>query len=167
MSFSLFLRGLVGVLLVFAVTTYLITGSLWSTFIQTVICAVLVQIGYFAAVLFLVWRSGAARKDEVSMPKSEAAQGLATDEEPAAEVGQPARRAALGPSLGPTPWLEIASRTCEQSIVSSRRSCCFGSSAANRIDGVRSERHHARSLCHHRCQGCGSNHTARGSVGPA
>ena len=66
----------------FAVTTYLITGSLWTTFIQTVICAVLVQVGYFAAVLFLVWRSGAARKDEVSMPKSEAAQGLATDEEP-------------------------------------------------------------------------------------
>ena len=87
MSFLLFLRGFVGALLVFAVTTYVITGSLWSTFIQTVVCAVLVQIGYFAAVLFLVWRSRAARKDEVSMPKSEAAQGLATDEVPAAEVG--------------------------------------------------------------------------------
>ena len=57
MSFTLFLRGLVVVLLVFAITTYLITGSLWSTFIQTVICAILVQVGYFAAVLFLVWRS--------------------------------------------------------------------------------------------------------------
>jgi exopolysaccharide production repressor protein len=87
MSFSLFLRGLVGVLLVFAVTTYLITGSFWTTFIQTVICAVLVQVGYFAAVTFLVWRSGASQNSETG-PQSEAAQGLAKDEAPAGEVGR-------------------------------------------------------------------------------
>jgi exopolysaccharide production repressor protein len=57
MSFLLFLRGAIGVLLVFAITTYVVTQSLWTTFIQTMICAVLLQIGYFAAVLFLVWRS--------------------------------------------------------------------------------------------------------------
>lgn len=62
MSFLLFLRGLICVLLVFAITTYLLTHSLWSTFIQTVICAVLLQAGYFAAVLFLVWRREGSRK---------------------------------------------------------------------------------------------------------
>lgn len=55
MSFVLFFRGLVGVLVVFAITTYIVTQSLWTTFVQTVICAVLLQIGYFAAVLFMVW----------------------------------------------------------------------------------------------------------------
>ncbi|MBS3648591.1 exopolysaccharide production repressor protein [Pseudaminobacter sp. 19-2017] len=57
MSFLLFLRGLVGVLLVVAITTYVMTQSLWTTFVQTLICAVLIQVGYFAVVLFLVWRS--------------------------------------------------------------------------------------------------------------
>jgi exopolysaccharide production repressor protein len=56
MSFVLFFRGLVGVLVVFAITTYIVTQSFWTTFVQTVICAVLLQIGYFAAVLFMVWR---------------------------------------------------------------------------------------------------------------
>jgi exopolysaccharide production repressor protein len=88
MSFPLFLRGLVGALLVFALATYLITGSIWYTIVQTVICAVLVQIGYFAAVLFLVWRSGAAQKDDAGTPKGEAAQGLAKDEKPAGEVAR-------------------------------------------------------------------------------
>ena len=87
MSFSLFLRGLVGVLLVFAVATYLITGSAWTALIQTVICAVLVQVGYFAAVLFLVWRSGATENKETTA-KSEAAHGLAKDETPAGEAGR-------------------------------------------------------------------------------
>ena len=67
MSFLLFLRGLIGVLLVFAITTYVVTQSLWTAFTQTVICAVLLQIGYFAAVLFLVWRSAGTRKIEESM----------------------------------------------------------------------------------------------------
>jgi exopolysaccharide production repressor protein len=62
MSFSLFLRGLLGVLVVFAIANYLITQSLWATFIQTVICAVIIQVGYFVAVLFMVWRSDSAQK---------------------------------------------------------------------------------------------------------
>ena len=57
MSFLLFLRGLIGVLVAFAVVTYLMTHSLWTTFIHTVICGVLIQIGYFVAVLFLVQRT--------------------------------------------------------------------------------------------------------------
>jgi exopolysaccharide production repressor protein len=56
-SFLLFLRGLVGVLVAFAIVTFLVTHSLWTTLIQTAICGILIQIGYFAVVLFLVWRS--------------------------------------------------------------------------------------------------------------
>jgi exopolysaccharide production repressor protein len=88
MSFLLFLRGLVGMLLVFAVTTYVVTQSLWTTFIQTVICAVLAQIGYFAAVLFRVWRSADTRKIEDSSAKNESAQGSPTKDQPAGKVGR-------------------------------------------------------------------------------
>jgi exopolysaccharide production repressor protein len=83
MSFALFLRGFVIVLVVFAITTYVVTGSPWTTFIQTVICAVLIQIGYFVAVLFLVWRSP---KTQAEAPKSEANQGLPKEQQPAANV---------------------------------------------------------------------------------
>jgi exopolysaccharide production repressor protein len=86
MSFPLFLRGFLGVLVVFALTTYLFTGSLWSTFIQTAICAVLIQIGYFAAVLFMVWRSTGTQKAEA--PMGEAAPGLSKEEQPAASVAR-------------------------------------------------------------------------------
>lgn len=51
-----------GVLIAFAVTTYMLTGSVYTTLIQTVICAVLVQVGYFCAVLFLVWKARKAEK---------------------------------------------------------------------------------------------------------
>jgi exopolysaccharide production repressor protein len=95
MSLTLFLRGLVVVVLVFAITTYLITGSLWSTFIQTVICAILVQAGYFAAVLFLVWRSDRRQKGEAGVVKSEA-----TDEQSTAKVGELHSRL---PGAGPSP----------------------------------------------------------------
>jgi len=57
MSFVLFLRGFIGVLVVFAIVTYSVTQSLWTTFINTIICAVIIQIGYFLAILVLVWRS--------------------------------------------------------------------------------------------------------------
>ncbi|RWA70962.1 exopolysaccharide production repressor protein [Mesorhizobium sp.] len=67
MSFLLFLRGLIIVLLAFAISTYLLTGSLWSTIVQTAICGILIQIGYFVAVLLLVWRSVS---EESEIPKS-------------------------------------------------------------------------------------------------
>lgn len=59
MPFLLFLRGFIGVLIAFAVTTYFITQSVWTTVVQTLICAVVIQIGYFVAVLFMVWRAPA------------------------------------------------------------------------------------------------------------
>lgn len=55
---------MIGALVVFAIVTYGMTGSLWTTFIQTLVCAVLVQIGYFIAVLALVWKAGRDRKRE-------------------------------------------------------------------------------------------------------
>jgi exopolysaccharide production repressor protein len=57
MSFLLFFRGLVAVLVVFGVVTYLMTHSIWTTLVQTAICAVLIQLGYFAAVLYMVRRT--------------------------------------------------------------------------------------------------------------
>ncbi|RWI30084.1 MAG: hypothetical protein E5X43_01830 [Mesorhizobium sp.] len=57
MSFLLFLRGLIIVLSAFAISIYLLTDSLWATFVQTLICGILIQIGYFVAVMLLVWRS--------------------------------------------------------------------------------------------------------------
>jgi exopolysaccharide production repressor protein len=88
MSFLLFLRGLIGMLLVFAITTYVVTQSFWTTFIQTVVCAVLAQIGYFAAVLFFVWRSAGTRKIEESTAKNETVQGSPTKDQPSGKVGR-------------------------------------------------------------------------------
>ncbi len=47
---------MVTVLVVFAVSSYLINGSIMTAFIQTVICTVIIQTGYFIGVLFLVRR---------------------------------------------------------------------------------------------------------------
>ncbi|CDN49602.1 exopolysaccharide production repressor protein [Neorhizobium galegae] len=49
-------------LIVFAVAAYLITGSFYTAVIQTLICAVLIQAGYFAAVLYLVRREKQIRE---------------------------------------------------------------------------------------------------------
>jgi exopolysaccharide production repressor protein len=56
MSFPRFLIGMVSVLLVFAVSTFAMSGSLGSTLLQTLICAVLLQVGYFLVILVLVAR---------------------------------------------------------------------------------------------------------------
>lgn len=50
-----------GTLIVFAIATYFLTHSLSITLIETVICAVLLQMGYFAGVVFLVWKERNAR----------------------------------------------------------------------------------------------------------
>lgn len=56
MTFVLFFRGMLVALLIFAVTIYLLTGSFATTLWQTIACAILLQVGYFVGVLFLVWR---------------------------------------------------------------------------------------------------------------
>jgi len=52
-----FLLGMLAALLVFAVVTYILTGSFWSTLWQTVLCGLLIQFGYFLAIVFLVSRT--------------------------------------------------------------------------------------------------------------
>ena len=80
MSFVLFFRGMLAALLIFAITTYMLTGSFWGTVLQTVICAVILQVGYFIGVLWLVWRAGKS-------PAASAVQEKAGPWEPQAEIG--------------------------------------------------------------------------------
>ncbi|TDK39822.1 exopolysaccharide production repressor exox [Rhizobium deserti] len=47
---------MLAVLIVFAVSTYSMSGSLLSALIQTLICAVIIQTGYFIGVVYLVHR---------------------------------------------------------------------------------------------------------------
>ncbi|MDK1492648.1 exopolysaccharide production repressor protein [Sinorhizobium sp. 7-81] len=54
---------MIGALVAFAIATYILNGSLISTAIQTLICAVLMQVGYFIAVVFLVWKEARARRN--------------------------------------------------------------------------------------------------------
>lgn len=56
MPISRFIVGMTSVLVVFAVTTYFMTHSLVDTLVQTIICAILIQAGYFVTILFLVRR---------------------------------------------------------------------------------------------------------------
>lgn len=57
---------MIGALLAFAVATYFLTQSLPMTLIETVICAILLQVGYFAGVLYLSWKETKARKARLS-----------------------------------------------------------------------------------------------------
>jgi exopolysaccharide production repressor protein len=84
MSFVLFLRGFIGVLLVFAIATYVATHSLWTTVINTVICAVIIQVGYFAAVLLMVSRSPGRDKVGDVVTRKEPAQAAAKKDRQAA-----------------------------------------------------------------------------------
>ncbi|EUB97755.1 Exopolysaccharide production repressor [Rhizobium sp. CF080] len=45
-----------GTLIVFAVAAYFISGSAYTAFIHTLLCAVLLQVGYFVGILYLVRR---------------------------------------------------------------------------------------------------------------
>ena len=74
MSFLPFLRGLIIVLSIFAISAYVLTGSLWRALVQTLICAILIQIGYFLVVVLLVWSAGRqkpATKSQNADKKSE------------------------------------------------------------------------------------------------
>ena len=67
---------MLGTLAVFAIATYFLTNSLSTTLIETAICAVLLQIGYFLGVLYLVWKERKARdallnEAKVTMPVAE------------------------------------------------------------------------------------------------
>jgi exopolysaccharide production repressor protein len=86
MSFLLFLRGFIGVLVVFAIATYVVTQSLWTTFLHTMICAVVIQAGYFLAVLALVRRD--QRKAHETVARDDAAQAGDKEDQPAGKPGR-------------------------------------------------------------------------------
>ncbi|MGV1757168.1 exopolysaccharide production repressor protein [Rhizobium sp. P44RR-XXIV] len=67
---------MLGTLVVFAIATYFLTNSLSTTLIETAICAVLLQIGYFIGVLYLVWKErkaldAARSEDKATIPIGE------------------------------------------------------------------------------------------------
>lgn len=62
---------MLGALIVFAIATYALTGSIGTTLWQTVVSAVLLQVGYFVGVLILVSRS--ARRKHHGAPSGETA----------------------------------------------------------------------------------------------
>lgn len=64
MSFSLFLRGFLVAIAIFAVVTYFLTQSIWTTVINTIICAALIQIGYVIGILWMVARTKARPADD-------------------------------------------------------------------------------------------------------
>ncbi len=62
---------MLGTLVVFGIATYFLTNSLWTTLIETAACAVLLQVGYFLGVLYLVWKeekASGAMSGEDKMP---------------------------------------------------------------------------------------------------
>ena len=87
MTFLLFLRGMIGVLIVFGLANYAITQSWWTTLVNTAICAVLIQLGYFAAILLLVWRAGASGKHGENASHNERSPIAAKDRKAASAPG--------------------------------------------------------------------------------
>ena len=72
------------VLVAFAVAAYWITGSVLSVLLPTVICAILLQAGYFVGILYLVRREKMEREGVADPAASVTATGArATDKLPA------------------------------------------------------------------------------------
>ena len=63
---------MVGALAAFAVATFFLTQSLSRTFVETIICAVLLQIGYFVGVLYLAWKAKKERRARLNEINSNA-----------------------------------------------------------------------------------------------
>ncbi|MDH0615003.1 MULTISPECIES: exopolysaccharide production repressor protein [unclassified Agrobacterium] len=61
---------MIGALLVFAVATYFIHGSFYTAFIQTLICAVILQVGYFIGILVLVSREKRRMRETFSRDRN-------------------------------------------------------------------------------------------------
>jgi exopolysaccharide production repressor protein len=57
---------MIGTLAVFAIATYFLSHSLTTALVETAICAILLQIGYFAGVLFLVRKAERVRREALS-----------------------------------------------------------------------------------------------------
>lgn len=53
---------MIAVLLVFAASTYQLSGSVSETIIKSIIAAIVLQVGYFIAIVYFVAREAKARK---------------------------------------------------------------------------------------------------------
>jgi exopolysaccharide production repressor protein len=53
---------MIGALLLFAATTYYLSGSTSETIIKSVIAAIILQVGYFIAIVYFVAKESNARK---------------------------------------------------------------------------------------------------------
>lgn len=50
---------MIGTLAVFAVAAYVMSGSFWTALTETILCAVILQVGYFIGIVYLVRREKA------------------------------------------------------------------------------------------------------------
>lgn len=64
------LISMLAVLMVFAGVTYSLNGSIGTTIWQTILCAIILQVGYFVAVLVLVRKESRLRRKDVSAQPS-------------------------------------------------------------------------------------------------
>ncbi len=62
---------MLGTLAVFAVAAYVMSGSFWTAFIETVLCALILQIGYFIGIVYLV------RREKAQMESARSTEGPA------------------------------------------------------------------------------------------
>ncbi|MDI6838998.1 MAG: exopolysaccharide production repressor protein, partial [Rhizobiaceae bacterium] len=65
------MMSMVAVLIVFGLVTYGLTGSVTTTLVQTAVSAVLLQVGYFLAVLFMVAKAARQRKSDLETPATD------------------------------------------------------------------------------------------------
>ncbi len=78
-----FMLGMLAVLLAFAIVTFFLTGAFWATVVQTIVCAVLIQAGYFIVILFMVSRSEKRQDDRAPTREREASPKEKSDGKPA------------------------------------------------------------------------------------
>ncbi|MBB4955107.1 exopolysaccharide production repressor protein [Agrobacterium vitis] len=53
---------MIGAILIFAATTYYVSGSVSDTIIKSIIAAIILQVGYFMAIVYFVSKEAKARK---------------------------------------------------------------------------------------------------------
>ncbi|MFC6489117.1 exopolysaccharide production repressor protein [Nitratireductor sp. GCM10026969] len=88
MHFPLFLRGMLMALTAFAITTYIVTQSAWTTFVSTLVCAAVIQVGYFATILIIVWAPFQRRRSGEETAESEQKKASRKNGEPAGGANQ-------------------------------------------------------------------------------
>ena len=72
--------GMFGTLFVFFIASYFINGSLTLTILDTIAAAVILQVGYFLLVLFMVWQAAETR---TALLEGEAGLSVGEDSHPA------------------------------------------------------------------------------------